>query len=240
MKRLFHLTVILALCVSCIAFGGNDEDKGKQANQKKFEEALKLVRNAFFSGDKAERLLRECDDFVGNVVFYLNFEDKEGFPFGYVTKGLYEKRECKVIFADENIASFLMEKTSYSGGAHPNSTFAVGTFVRGRKDFPLRLEDIMTPEQIPQMTALIRLALREKFGLQTDEELTEATKEFAEPKPTQNFYYDDKGLHFVYNEYEIACYAEGRIDICIQWPRPLCALERPDAEANRKTDSKVK
>ena len=39
-------------------------------------------------------------------------------------------------------------------------------------------------------------------------------------KPTENFYYADDGLHFVYDMYEIHCGAAGAFDLCIEWPLP--------------------
>ena len=43
---------------------------------------------------------------------------------------------------------------------------------------------------------------------------------FPMPKPTENFYYDKDGLHFVYESYEIHCGAAGSFDLCIEWPLP--------------------
>ena len=228
MKRLFNLTVILALCVSGIVSGGNDEDKGKQAYQKKFEDARRLVEKAkrmVIDSECTDILLWEANSFVEHVNGVLDSIERS------ITDGLFEKRDYKVIYVDDNIASFRLERTSYTGGAHPHCVVTVGTLVRGRKEFPLKLKDIMTPEQTPQMSALIRQTLRRHFKVKTDNEVT-ARMSCYTPKPIENFYYDGKGLHFVYNEnLEI-------IDVCIQWPRPLCALERPDA--NGKTAPKAK
>ena len=40
----------------------------------------------------------------------------------------------------------------------------------------------------------------------------------AEPKIIDNCYLDGDGVHFVYNEYEVAPYAEGPVDAVIQVP----------------------
>ena len=34
---------------------------------------------------------------------------------------------------------------------------------------------------------------------------------------TENFYIDEKGIHFVYEPYEIHCYAAGIIDILVPY-----------------------
>ncbi len=131
----------------------------------------------------------------------------------------FVKSDYRVLYVDEHIASYRLEEESYVGGAHGSTTVRVGTLVAGRRDdTPLGLSDIMKEEQRPQMTAQIREALCRHFGLKNDAELE--SRLVDEPRPTENFYYDKDGLHFVYNAYEIACHADGVIDICIQWPRP--------------------
>ncbi|MBQ6471605.1 MAG: hypothetical protein IJJ33_06455 [Victivallales bacterium] len=227
MRGTFNLIVIWVMCVSGIVSGGNDEEKGKQANQKKFEKATRLVEKAkrmVIGSECTDLLLWEANSFVEHVNGVLDSEEHS------ITDDLFEKRDYKVIYVDGNIASFRLEKTTYTGGMHPNMVVTVGTVVRGRKDFPLKLNDIMTPEQTSQMSALIRQALRRHFKVKTDKAVSEQMSCYT-PKPIENFYYDAKGLHFVYNENLI-------IDVCIQWPRPLCALKRP--EPNGKTAPKAK
>ena len=136
---------------------------------------------------------------------------------------VFAKTEYRVTYLDEQIASYRLVESSYVGGAHGMSTIEVGTLVAGRKGaVPLKLSDIMTDEQRPQVTALIRQALRRHFRVATDAELD--ARLIGEVKPTENFYYDGAGLHFVYNVYELASYADGTIEVCIPWPRPVCAL----------------
>jgi hypothetical protein len=36
-----------------------------------------------------------------------------------------------------------------------------------------------------------------------------------EPQITENFYLDDKGVHFIYQPYEIAPFATGTVDIFV-------------------------
>ena len=33
----------------------------------------------------------------------------------------------------------------------------------------------------------------------------------------ENFYFDDQAIHFIYNQYEIACYADGIIEAIVAW-----------------------
>ena len=38
---------------------------------------------------------------------------------------------------------------------------------------------------------------------------------FDAPQLTENFYFDDQAIHFIYNQYEIACYADGIIEAIV-------------------------
>ena len=131
--------------------------------------------------------------------------------------GMGAKKDCSVIYSDEWIVSFRIEESEYAGGAHGGKKIAVGTIGLdyGSK---LTLSDIVTDEQLPLLTELIRNELMEQFEVNTYQELRQEL--LSDPVPTNNFYYDGKGLHFVYNEYEIACYARGDFDVCVQWPVP--------------------
>ena len=141
-----------------------------------------------------------------------------------MARELYAKTEYRVTYLDDHIASYHLVESSYVGGAHGMTTIEVGTLVVGQKDgMPLRLSDIMTEQQRPQLTALIRQALRNHFNVETEEELD--NRLLDRPEPTDNFFFDGTGLHFVYNVYEIASFADGPIEICVQWPRPPCVVQ---------------
>ena len=44
---------------------------------------------------------------------------------------------------------------------------------------------------------------------------------FDEPQLTENFYFDDQTIHFFYNQYEIACYADGIIEAVVRRSPPI-------------------
>ena len=146
---------------------------------------------------------------------------------------LFTDRYCKVIHCDDAIASIKIVDSSYTGGAHGGTHVTVCTLVKGRGAKPLTLEDIATPEELPRLTALVREALKKRFAVKTDEELDRKTAlpEGKKVGPTPNFYYDAYRLHFIYNEYEIAAYSEGTIDIRVDWPRPSYARAKTVAPA---------
>jgi len=112
----------------------------------------------------------------------------------------------KVVYADADYLSIRAEEYAYSGGAHGGTKITVASFCRksGRR---VRLEDVVSAEKMPSLTRALREAVLRKIG--GEEHLQ------GEVKPTENFYVAKDGLHFVYNEYEVACYAEGWTEVCI-------------------------
>lgn len=117
------------------------------------------------------------------------------------SQGKYE-----IVYADEKYVSYKMDEWVYSGGAHGSGKVTVGTISRktGKK---VRLEEFLSKERIAGLKSELKAAALVRLGsheaLQND------------PEVIDNFYLAKDGLHFVYNEYEIACYAEGAIDLLI-------------------------
>ena len=121
---------------------------------------------------------------------------------------LWEKQcEYKVVYSDKNIVSYKIGKYGYNGGAHGWHNTEVGTLKNGRN---MKLADL--PSEVP---ALWRQAVAAHFGAESFEKYIKSPNLYAVPEITENFYLDDKGIHFIYNPYEIACYAAGTIDIFV-------------------------
>ena len=139
----------------------------------------------------------------------------------------YRSNKQSIIYTDEMITSYKFEDAYFDGAAHDTRDIYVGTINRNpywNKSRRLTLSDIVSKDQIPKMTEL----LIESFKKELDKKgwkykiLEDGSLDTGHdlPKPTENFYYAADGLHFVYNEYEIHCYAAGDFDICIDWPLP--------------------
>lgn len=115
-----------------------------------------------------------------------------------------------IVFSNERYYSFKAEEFRYMGGAHGMTTTVVGTFFRGKR---LKLADLGDSKELEKQW--ISAACR-RFKVKNYDELIRNRKIFK-PKMTENFYLDDKGIHFIYDPYEIGCYAEGTIDIFVPW-----------------------
>ena len=115
-------------------------------------------------------------------------------------------KEYKIVYADREYLSFYAKEYSYLGGAHGNTVIRVGTISRatGRT---LKADDFVAGEKRATLKKALYdgavKALGGKENLQSEVEVIE------------NFYLARDGLHFVYNEYEIACYAAGPVEVVI-------------------------
>ncbi|MGN0833619.1 MAG: DUF3298 domain-containing protein [Kiritimatiellia bacterium] len=154
---------------------------------------------------------------TGGLAEYVDFvrelaakPDDPCFPVESLVGSGFATRECKceyrLVFADSRYVSFYAREYRYAGGAHGNTTITVGTFDRrtGRR---VALDDAFPAEARPGLAAQLRQLVVEKLG--GEEHLQ------AEVVPTENFCLMSDGWHFVYNEYEVACYADGAVEVVI-------------------------
>ena len=120
-------------------------------------------------------------------------------------------KEYKIVYADRDYLSFYVKEYSYLGGAHGNTIIRVGTISRttGRV---LKVDDFVADGKRAALKKALHdgavKALGGKENLQSEVDVVE------------NFYLAKDGLHFVYNEYEIACYAAGPVEVVID-PKSL-------------------
>ena len=116
--------------------------------------------------------------------------------------------QCEIVFGSKKLVSFKIVSRSYTGGAHGMTTTRVGTVRNGRI---LKHSDL--PEDFP---LLWQKAIAEHYKKPSFELLR---KEHPfDLFITENFYLNDKGIHFIYDPYEIDCYAAGTIDIFVPCP----------------------
>ena len=123
----------------------------------------------------------------------------------------------EIICRDADKVSYRAIEYQYTGGAHGYTLVQVGTVDRktGRK---YKLADIVPESRHAELLRKVRedIALRH-YGAKSYA-AWRARKEIAffdEPLLTENFYFDDQAIHFVYNQYEIACYADGIIEAIV-------------------------
>ena len=115
--------------------------------------------------------------------------------------------QCKreMVYLDERYLSYRIEEYTYSGGAHGSTKVSVGTLDR-ETGSQLTLNDVFGKDGLAALETELRKAVVAKIG---EENIQYPVK------PIENFYLAADGWHFVYNEYEIACYAMGVIEVVV-------------------------
>ena len=137
------------------------------------------------------------------------------FLIGHTLTDSEERCKREMVYLDERYLSYRIEEYTYSGGAHGSTKVSVGTLDRetGRQ---LTLNDVFGKDGLAALESELRKAVIAKI----EEENIQSPV-----TPTENFYLASDGWHFVYNEYEIACYAIGAIEVVV--PRqPIASIPR--------------
>ena len=116
------------------------------------------------------------------------------------------RSEYRIVYLNEEYLSFRAEEYEYTGGAHGFTSVTVGTFDRktGRR---LKVADVIPDAKRKDALARLRALVVEKLGGE-DQLQSEVTL-------TENFFIAADGVHFVFNEYEIACYAAGMVEVTL-------------------------
>jgi len=132
-----------------------------------------------------------------------------GEPIGASESYWQYKQEYEVLYYDDRYLSIRGNEWWYGGGAHGNAQITVGVIDRKTGD-RLKLADLVPSEKWPQLQKCLYDAVVKKIGgvenLQDD------------VKPIENFYLDKDGLYFVYNAHEVACFAQGAVDVVVSFP----------------------
>ena len=131
----------------------------------------------------------------------------------------------EVICRDADKVSYRATEYQYTGGAHGSTLVRVGTVDRktGRK---YGLSDIVPESRRDELLRKVREDIASRHYGAKSYAAWRARKEiafFPEPQLTENFYFDDQALHFIYNQYEIACYADGIIEAIVPRRGPASA-----------------
>lgn len=148
--------------------------------------------------------LKEYIDFIGDEVTRSLPDDMLSLSSG----GLVQEYQSKysVIYTDDKYISFRAEEYSYAGGAHGSNKITFGTIDRktGRR---LRLKDFVPADKLSVLTKILHEKVVKKLGGKD--------KLQGEVLPIENFCVVKGGLKFVYNEYEVACYAAGAVEVVV-------------------------
>jgi len=125
-----------------------------------------------------------------------------------------------IVYQDEHFVSFMKELYAYTGGAHGNTNMFYYVFDLDDKKL-LNASDVFVTGECNALIELQKQSLNEIF---------EDTSGFWLDglKCDSNFYLVENGFVFHYDQYEIASYAAGPIDIFLSFDEMEPFLQRPD------------
>jgi len=126
-----------------------------------------------------------------------------------------------VLLNQPGLLTVRIEGQQYYGGAHGMDPVQFFVF-NSETGALLTPADIFKPDFDAQLNSLIDKAFRRQNGLAPNQPLDEGNGDYPglmvkELSYTDNFAADAEGMTFMYNEYELACYAYGKTDILIPW-----------------------
>lgn len=132
-----------------------------------------------------------------------------------------QSSDSRILYNSNDFLSYVVNTYTYEGGAH-GMTSTVYQVIDLKLVVPLTLSDIFDDRNLDNVGEIIIETLAKNAGDESDENkrksdnmkpldfLEEIGYFVTEIKPTENFYIDDKGITWLYNNYEIAPYAFGR------------------------------
>lgn len=125
--------------------------------------------------------------------------------------------ENKILFQNDSLLSYAVEYSDYTGGAH--GSFRVNYVNIDLADLvTLSEEDLFVPDYFRPLTEKIVNALMAKYGVATpDSLLAHGFFAVGDIVPNNNFWLNADGIHYAYNQYEIAPYAMGVVEISVPY-----------------------
>jgi hypothetical protein len=121
----------------------------------------------------------------------------------------------KILFRNDFLLSYSVEFSDYTGGAH--GSFRVINYNICLTDLvTISEEDLFVPNFYKPLAEKIINALMKQFTVNEPDMLLEKGFFTIEDiVPNSNFWLDDKGIHYSFNQYEIAPYMMGVINVTI-------------------------
>lgn len=121
--------------------------------------------------------------------------------------------EYKIVYVDARYLSFYVEAYVCAGfNAHGGTSITVGTIDR-KTGLVLKAADLIPERRRAEVRAALVDGVAKKLGGKQNL--------LGEPKVIDNCYLGKDGIHFVYDEYEVAPYAEGPVDAVVQVPTDI-------------------
>lgn len=117
----------------------------------------------------------------------------------------YDKKQYK------DYVTYILYTTIYLGGAHPNTTIETFTYRDGKR---IEIVDVVSKEKLLDIANYVRKELLSHPGSVSDM-IEEGT--IPEYQNYCNFYYNDSGVVFIFEQYQVAPYSSGIIEVVVPY-----------------------
>ena len=129
----------------------------------------------------------------------------------------YMNLNNKILFQNDSLLSYAVEYSDYEGGAHGSYRITY-TNVDLNRLVTLSEEDLFVPGYYKPLTEKIVRQLMQAYQVSEPDSLLEKGFFTIEDiVPNNNFRLDEEGIHYAYNQYEIAPYAMGVISVTVPY-----------------------
>lgn len=142
---------------------------------------------------------------IDNKVNHFYNEVELGLPndLEYSLEITYDKKEY------QNYITYILYTTVYLGGAHPNTNIETFTYENGKR---IEIMDIVNQEQLHSISHYVKEELLQHPGSVSDM-IEEGT--IPDHQNYRNFYYTEKGITFLFEQYQVAPYSSGIIEVVV-------------------------
>lgn len=176
-------------------------------------------------GDCKTFIERQGQDYLQTDYDELKSMAEDGFA-----PGTEREMRVSVVYEDSTCITFLVTSYTYLGGAHGFSAAQGATFSK-TDGHHMSYADLLADRSPKQLRKEIREGLKTYFMVETDEELrdnlfglqdlTMNADEYENiPPPSAEPWLEKDGVHLLYQQYEIACYAAGMPAVVLKPSRP--------------------
>lgn len=144
---------------------------------------------------------------IDSLVNHFYKEVELGIPndMEYNLEITYDKKEY------QEYATYIIYNTFYLGGAHPNTTIETFTY---KNDKRVEIMDIVNKDKLLEVSKYVRDELLKHPGSVKDM-IEEGT--IADYENYRNFYYDTRGVVFIFEQYQVAPYSSGIIEVVVPY-----------------------
>ncbi|WP_294079778.1 DUF3298 and DUF4163 domain-containing protein [Proteiniphilum sp. UBA5384] len=138
----------------------------------------------------------------------------------------------KILFRNDSLLSYAVEYSDYEGGAHGSYRITY-TNIDLNNLVTLSEEDLFIPGYFKPLTERIIARLMKAYEASApDSLLLRGFFNLEDIVPNNNFWLDKENIHYSYNQYEIAPYAMGVIDVSVPYSE-LSDILLPDGIVTR-------